>query len=70
MKHLANQTGDLPRIEVNITASFATEARLLVVDDEDFVRETLADMLIDLDHKVVMVNSGAAACQRMTRLSA
>jgi CheY-like chemotaxis protein len=39
---------------------------VLVVDDEDFVRETLADMLIDLDHKVVMVNSGAAALEKVS----
>jgi CheY-like chemotaxis protein len=39
---------------------------VLVVDDEDFVRETLADMLVDLDHKVVTVNSGAAALEKVT----
>jgi CheY-like chemotaxis protein len=38
---------------------------VLVVDDEDFVRETLADMLTELDHKVVMVSGGREALEKI-----
>ncbi len=38
---------------------------VLVVDDEEFVRETLADMLTDLDHKVVTVNGGREALEKV-----
>jgi DNA-binding NtrC family response regulator len=31
------------------------------VDDEQFVRETLAEMLLDLDHRVVTVEGGREA---------
>ncbi|MDX6383501.1 MAG: hypothetical protein QOK48_1074 [Blastocatellia bacterium] len=34
---------------------------VLVVDDEQFVRETLAEMLMDLDHRVVTVEGGREA---------
>ncbi|MDX6445817.1 MAG: hypothetical protein QOH71_2891 [Blastocatellia bacterium] len=34
---------------------------VLVVDDEQFVRETLAEMLLDLDHRVVTVEGGREA---------
>lgn len=37
---------------------------ILVVDDEEVVRETLADMLADLQHKVVTVDCGRAAVTR------
>ena len=38
---------------------------VLVVDDEKFVRETLAEMLVDLDHKVVTVDGGRKAVERV-----
>lgn len=38
---------------------------VLVVDDEKFVRETLAEMLVDLDHKVVTVDGGREALERV-----
>jgi len=39
---------------------------VLVVDDEQFVRETLAEMLVDLDHRVVMVECGREALQKVS----
>ena len=39
--------------------------RILVIDDEDAVRETLADMLTMLDHKVVLAESGYQALQEV-----
>ncbi|HVS82327.1 MAG TPA: PAS domain S-box protein [Pyrinomonadaceae bacterium] len=38
---------------------------VLVVDDEPFVRETLADMLADLDHKVVTADCGRDALAKV-----
>ena len=38
---------------------------VLVVDDEPFVRETLADMLVDLDHKVVTADCGRDALEKL-----
>jgi two-component system cell cycle sensor histidine kinase/response regulator CckA len=43
--------------------------RVLVIDDEEAVRETLADMLIAGDHKVEMVESGHDAVARLRRQS-
>jgi PAS domain S-box-containing protein len=39
---------------------------VLVVDDEPFVRETLAEMLLDLDHRVVTVEGGREALQKVS----
>ncbi len=61
MKHLANQTGDLPRIEVNIPASFVGEARLLVVDDEESLRITTAAILEREGYRVNTAASGEEA---------
>ena len=38
---------------------------ILVVDDEEFVRETLADMLTDLNHKVVTAHGGGEALEKV-----
>src|SRR5207237_4153696 len=38
---------------------------ILVIDDEKFVRETLAEMLADLDHKVQTVDGGRAALKKL-----
>ncbi|HYE66671.1 MAG TPA: PAS domain S-box protein [Pyrinomonadaceae bacterium] len=38
---------------------------ILVVDDEPFVRETLADMLVALNHRVVAAESGRAALETL-----
>lgn len=38
---------------------------ILVIDDEEFVRETLAEMLADLNHKVTTVASGRAAIEKI-----
>lgn len=39
---------------------------VLVIDDEEVVRETLAEMLAELDHKVVTAESGRDALEKMT----
>jgi PAS domain S-box-containing protein len=39
---------------------------VLVIDDEEFVRETLADMLTDLDHRVVAVQGGREALEKVS----
>jgi PAS domain S-box-containing protein len=38
---------------------------ILVVDDEEFVRETLADMLEAMNHRVAMAESGQEAIQKL-----
>jgi CheY-like chemotaxis protein len=43
----------------------STPLSILVVDDEPFVRETLADMLADLKHRVVTVDSGRAGLRQV-----
>ncbi|GEM_PF-307973 len=40
---------------------------VLVIDDEDFVRETLADMLDALGHTVIAVDSGQSAFEIMSK---
>jgi signal transduction histidine kinase len=61
MKDLANQTGDLPRIEVNIPPSSSGEARLLVVDDEESLRITTAAILEKEGYFVNTAASGEEA---------
>jgi CheY-like chemotaxis protein len=63
---------DLPVAEVGertvpVVESTATMSSLsvLVVDDEQVVRETLAEMLADLDHKVVTADSGLDAIKKV-----
>jgi PAS domain S-box-containing protein len=43
----------------------APSMNVLVIDDEDFVRETLADMLGMLGHKVTAVEGGRAALEKL-----
>lgn len=64
---------DLPRAEqtegtvAEIKADTHTASlSVLVVDDEQFVRETLAEMLVDLDHRVVTVDCGRDALQQVS----
>ncbi|HXM36478.1 MAG TPA: PAS domain S-box protein, partial [Pyrinomonadaceae bacterium] len=63
---------ELPASEAQVTplerrAEFPDSPSLsiLVVDDEPPVRETLADMLVALNHKVVLAESGRAAVQKL-----
>ncbi len=46
--------------------SAAASLSVLVVDDEEVVRETLAEMLADLDHKVVTAESGRDAVEKIS----
>lgn len=61
-------TIELPAVDASavneIKPSLLTEAaslRVLVIDDEEFVRETLADMLLMLGHRVTAVDDGRQA---------
>ena len=45
----------------------APSLRILVVDDEEPVRETLAEMLVAVHHKVELAGSGHEAVQKMRR---
>ena len=47
------------------TTNAAGSLSVLVVDDEAVVRETLAEMLADLDHKVVTAESGRDAVEKI-----
>jgi PAS domain S-box-containing protein len=64
---------DLPRAESTVPAKQenrpdapTASLSVLVVDDEQFVRETLAEMLVDLDHKVVTVDGGREAIEKVS----
>jgi PAS domain S-box-containing protein len=63
---------DLPVADHQPAAARVLESRsstvprsILVVDDEEFVRETLAEMLVDLNHKVQTVDGGRAALAKI-----
>lgn len=63
---------DLPLVETSqIVAGERAEQvetpslSILVVDDEDFVRQTLGEMLTVLSHQVVMADSGSAAIRAL-----
>jgi len=47
-------------------AAASVALSVLVVDDEAVVRETLAEMLAELDHKVVTAESGRDALEKVT----
>ena len=51
--------------ETRSTAATASLS-IMVIDDEEVVRETLADMLSDLSHRVVMVESGKDAVAKVS----
>jgi CheY-like chemotaxis protein/nitrogen-specific signal transduction histidine kinase len=65
---------DLPVDEMSEPASRAERANVessaslsvLVIDDEEVVRETLAEMLAELDHKVVTAEGGREALKKVT----
>jgi len=63
---------DLPAADRTIVSESKTSTlydapsmNVLVIDDEDFVRETLADMLEMLGHKVTAVEGGRAALEKL-----
>jgi PAS domain S-box-containing protein len=53
-----------PVAEIQSTAT-THSLSILVIDDEEFVRETLAELLADLDHKVVTADSGRVAAEKI-----
>lgn len=54
-----------PTLEELVTSRNAAPLSILVVDDEPSVRETLADMLSALNHKVELAESGLVAMTRV-----
>ncbi len=63
---------DLPAAECGESSPEQTHSEattralsILVVDDEEFVRETLAEMLADLKHEVLTADSGRAAMEQV-----
>jgi len=53
--------------EKSSTGAQTVPLSILVIDDEDFVRETLADMLTDLEHKVITVEGGRQALKQIAK---
>jgi PAS domain S-box-containing protein len=69
-----NFTIDLPAVvaekpsdEMPGMIATASGLRILVVDDEQPVRETLAEMLVAVNHEVELAGSGQEAVQKMRR---
>lgn len=67
-----NFTIDLPSVVAEASRTDVTTAigeshglRILVVDDEEPVRETLAEMLVAVNHQVELASSGQEAIQKM-----
>ena len=65
-------TIDLPAVGADSSSADLTTAlsnapslRILVVDDEDSVRETLAEMLVAFNHRVELAVSGQEAVEKM-----
>jgi CheY-like chemotaxis protein len=63
---------DLPAIaaessanESSVTANEARSLKILVVDDEEPVRETLAEMLVAVRHRVELAGSGPEAVEKL-----
>jgi PAS domain S-box-containing protein len=54
-----------PLQELETISSDLLPLRILVVDDESAVRETLAEMLVAVHHKVELAGSGQEALQKM-----
>ncbi|HYV83218.1 MAG TPA: PAS domain S-box protein [Pyrinomonadaceae bacterium] len=68
----SNFTIDLPAIaaestsdESSASVSEARSLKILVVDDEEPVRETLAEMLVAVRHRVELAGSGPEAVEKM-----
>ena len=68
----ANFTIDLPAVAAETTSVESSTAlhdapslRILVVDDEQPVRETLAEMLVAVEHRVELAGSGQEAVEKM-----
>ena len=55
-----SSSADIPEISAEVPS-----LRILVVDDEEPVRETLAEMLVAVNHKVELAGSGQQAVQKM-----
>ncbi len=69
-----NFTIDLPAVAAQMssedsstTLSDTPSLRILVVDDEAPVRETLAEMLVAVNHKVELAESGQEAVEKLRR---
>jgi CheY-like chemotaxis protein len=67
-------TIDLPAVmpdasaaQPSVAADETGRLRILVVDDEKAVRETLAEMLVAVNHRVELASSGQEAVEKMRR---
>ena len=56
---------ETPCDDLPLTIVEAPSLRILVVDDEEPVRETLAEMLVAVNHRVELAGSGPEAVQKM-----
>ncbi len=61
-----DDTSEPAALSEKVNAVTSTSLSVLVIDDEQVVRETLAEMLIELDHKVVTADCGRDALEKMT----
>jgi len=53
--------------EITLPASDTARLRILVIDDEAPVRETLAEMLVAMNHEVELAGSGQEAIEKLRR---
>lgn len=61
-----DDTSEPAALSEKVNASTSISLSVLVIDDEQVVRETLAEMLAELDHKVVTADCGRDALEKMT----
>ncbi|HEY2963122.1 MAG TPA: PAS domain S-box protein [Pyrinomonadaceae bacterium] len=54
-------------VDVSLPADDTARLRILVVDDEAPVRETLAEMLVAINHQVELAGSGQEAVEKLRR---
>ncbi|HEV2905233.1 MAG TPA: response regulator, partial [Pyrinomonadaceae bacterium] len=59
-------TSEPMALSEKVNVENTTSLSVLVIDDEQVVRDTLAEMLTELDHKVVTADCGRDALEKMT----
>jgi PAS domain S-box-containing protein len=61
-----DETSEPMALSEKVNVENTTSLSVLVIDDEQVVRDTLAEMLTELDHKVVTADCGRDALEKMT----